>query len=173
MSRKIKYDIEFRKSIVKKVVHGRLSCERVANEHQLNYTMVRRWVGLFRAHGLAGIQPINNRYTPEFKAKVIEEMRSRSISLGETCNRFKIPSVGTLMKWVEIYDKIGPHGLLVENRGRTSSHMPRKPKKPLTREEELLDELASLKAENAYLKKLHALIQSEKEKEEKRSSSKN
>ncbi|WP_373397043.1 hypothetical protein V8V91_20995 [Algoriphagus halophilus] len=30
--------------------------------------------------------------------------------------------------------------------------MPRKPKRPLTREEQLLEELASLKAKNAYLK---------------------
>lgn len=51
--------------------------------------------------------------------------------------------------------------------------MPRKPKKPMTREEQLLDELADLRAENAYLKKLHALVQSEKEKEEKRKSSRN
>jgi transposase len=51
--------------------------------------------------------------------------------------------------------------------------MPRKHKKPLTREEELLEELADLRAENAYLKKLHALIQSESAKEEKRKSSKN
>jgi hypothetical protein len=51
--------------------------------------------------------------------------------------------------------------------------MPRKPKRPLTREEQLLEELADLRAENAYLKKLQALIQSESEKEEKRKSSKN
>ena len=51
--------------------------------------------------------------------------------------------------------------------------MPRKPKRDLTREEQLLEELADLKAENAYLKKLQALIQSEGEKEENRKSSQN
>jgi transposase len=86
--------------------------------------------------------------------------------------RFRIPDKGTLKKWVKIYDQEGAEGLSKENRGR-QKFMPRKPKKPMTREEQLLDELADLKAENAYLKKLHALVQSEKEKEEKRKSSRN
>jgi transposase len=77
-----------------------------------------------------------------------------------------------LKRWVKIYDQEGSEGLSRENRGRSKS-MARKPKKPMTREEQLLDELADLKAENAYLKKLHALVQSEKEKEEKRKSSRN
>lgn len=115
---------------------------------------------------------IQNKYTPDFKVKVILEMRKNFLSFRETCVRFKIPSVGTLTKWVKIYDQQGPMGLLKENRGRAKS-MPRKPKKPMTREEQLLDELADLRAENAYLKKLHALVQSEKEKEEKRKSSRN
>lgn len=171
MRKKAKYDVDFKMSIVKKVVDGQLSRYSVSALFHLNYTMVRRWVGLYLAHGIAGIQPIRNRYSGQFKLKVVEKMRSESLSSQETCIRFKIPSVGTLMKWMKIYDKVGPHGLLVESRGRKTNSMPRKPKKPLTREEELLEELASLKAEVAYLKKLHALIQSEKEKEEKRSSS--
>jgi transposase len=51
--------------------------------------------------------------------------------------------------------------------------MPRNPKNTLTREEQLLEELADLRAENAYQKKINALIQSESGKEEKRKSSKN
>jgi transposase len=38
----------------------------------------------------------------------------------------------------------------------------KKASKPLTREEELLKELAYLRAENALLKKLQALVQAEK-----------
>ncbi|MDR7128040.1 transposase [Algoriphagus sp. 4150] len=44
--------------------------------------------------------------------------------------------------------------------------MAKRTKKPQTNEEKLLEELASLRAENAYLKKLYALIQADKEKEE-------
>lgn len=38
----------------------------------------------------------------------------------------------------------------------------KKEKKPLTREEELLEELKYLRAENAYLKKLEALVRARK-----------
>ena len=47
-------------------------------------------------------------------------------------------------------------GLAIERRGKSRT-MATKSKKPLTKEEQLLEELADLRAENAYLKKLHAL----------------
>lgn len=172
MSRKIKYDFNFKKSVVLEVIETGLSSVMAGHRFKLNKSMVKKWVSFYREHGLEGLKPISNKYTPDFKVKVILEMRKNSLSFRETCVRFKIPSLATLIKWVNIYDQEGPTGLLKETRGGTRS-MPRKPKKPLTREEELLDELADLRAENAYLKKLHALVQSEKKKEEKRKSSRN
>ena len=173
MSRKIKYDYSFKKAVVKEVVKNGLSSDAVSLKYNLNKSMVERWVAFYKTHGAKGLKPIKNRYSPKNKVKVIEKMRENSLSFQETCVLFKIPSWETLVKWVKIYDEKGPEGLSVENRGRRSKPMPRKPKKPMTREEQLLDELADLKAENAYLKKLHALVQSEKEKEEKRKSSRN
>lgn len=172
MSRKIKYDYSFKKAVVKEVVKDGLSSYAVSLKYNLCKSMVRRWVSFYRAHGAKGLKPIQNRYSSKNKVKVIKKMKENSLSFQETCVLFKIPSSETLVKWVKIYEEKGPEGLAVENRGRTKS-MPRKPKKPMTREEQLLDELADLKAENAYLKKLHALVQSEKEKEEKRKSSRN
>jgi len=167
MSRKIKYDFKFKKSVVLETIEKGLSSKMAGYEFGIEESNVRNWVAFYREHGLEGLKPIRNKYTPEFKVMVILEMKNNFLSFRETCVRFKIPSVGTLLKWVNIYDQEGPEGLLKENRGRSKS-MARKPKKPMTREEELLDELADLKAENAYLKKLHALVQSEKKKEEKR-----
>lgn len=172
MSRKIKYDIDFKKSIVDRVITGKSGYKTVAKEFSIQHSMVKRWVCFYRRHGLEGLNPMSSRYSAEFKLKAITEMRVKFLSLAETCVEFKIPSMGTLMKWITIYDSEGPPGLALEKRGKHKA-MPKKSKKPLTREEELLEELADLKAENAYLKKLHALVQSEKEKEEKRKSSKN
>lgn len=172
MKRKIKYDFSFKKSVVSEVIDAGLSTMVASRLHGLNESMVRRWVSFYKEHGPEGLKPINNQYNPNFKVKVILEMRKNGLSFNHTCVRFKIPSVGCLMKWVKIYDQEGPEGLNNKHRRRARS-MPRKPKKPMTREEQLLDELADLKAENAYLKKLHALVQSEKEKEEKRRSSRN
>lgn len=172
MSRKIKYDYSFKKAVVKEVVKNGLSSYAVSLKYNLCKSIVRKWVAFYKTHGAKGLKPIKNRYSPKNKVKVIEKMRENSLSFRETCVLFKIPSSETLVKWVKIYDEKGPEGLSVENRGRSKS-MPRKPKKPMTREEQLLDELADLKAENAYLKKLHALVQSEREREEKRKSSRN
>lgn len=172
MSRKIKYDYSFKRAVVLEVIKKELSCYAVGSKYGLDTTMVREWVRFYKAHGFKGLKPNKNNYSPKFKIKVVLEMREKFLSFRETCVHFNIPDKGTLKKWVEIYDQKGPEGLSMENRGRSKS-MARKPKKPLTREEQLLDELADLRAENAYLKKLHALVQSEKEKEEKRKSSRN
>lgn len=172
MDKRIKYDYKFKKAVVLEVVKKGLSCYSVGNKYNLRKSLVQKWVRFYKTHGAKGLRPIKNRYSSNFKNKVILEMRRNSLSFQETCVLFKIPSSETLVKWVKVYDEKGPEGLSKENRGRSKS-MPRKPKKPMTREEQLLDELADLKAENAYLKKLHALVQSEKEKEEKRKSSRN
>ena len=172
MSRKIKYDIDFKMSIVERVINGKSGCKSVANEFSIQHSMVRRWVSFYRKYGIEGLKPMNNTYSSDFKLKAIGEMRSKFLSLAETCVEFNIPSIGTLMKWIAIYESEGVSGLALERRGKRKA-MPKKTRKPLTREEQLLEELADLKAENAYLKKLHALVQSEKEKEEKRKSSRN
>ena len=172
MSRKIKYDYSFKKAVVSEVIKKGLSCYAVGSKFGLDISMVQNWVLFYKTHGAKGLKPIKNRYSLKFKVKVVQEIKKNSLSFNKACALFKIPGKGTLIKWVKIYDEEGAEGLLKENRGRSKS-MPRKPKKPMTREEQLLDELADLKAENAYLKKLHALVQSEKEKEEKRKSSRN
>lgn len=172
MSRQIKYGIDFKKSVVEKVINGNCGYKAVAKEFALEHGMVRRWVSFYLKYGLEGLEPIKNNYSAAFKIKAVEEMRKKYLSLSEACIEFKIPSMGTLIKLISIYDSERPPGLALEKRGKHKA-MPKKPKKPLTREEQLLEKLADLKAENAYLKKLHALVQSEKEKEEKRKSSRN
>jgi transposase len=172
MNRHAKYSPDFKKSIVLKVIKGSISTKGVAEEFSIPLQTVKEWLSFYRTHGLDVFSSIRNHYSPDFKYKVIAEMRGNHLSLNETCILFKIPKRSTLKKWLEIYDKEGITGLAIERRGQSRT-MPTKPKKPLTKEEQLLEELADLKAENAYLKKLHALVQSEKEKEEKRRSSKN
>ena len=59
--------------------------------------------------------------------------------------------------WERIYLTEGPEGFTIERRGRGSKGRPRKqlPKKV---EEDLLAEVQRLRAENAYLKNLQALV---------------
>lgn len=178
MSRRIKYDVDFKLKVVHRIIKRKESVGSLGTKFSIQDSLIRRWVHFYRLHGIDGLLPSNYHYTPEFKLRAVQTLKAKSLSFKKACRLFKIPSDSTLKKWVTLYDSMGIEGLRIERRGRgkpNSRHpsMPRKPKRPLTREEQLLEELADLKAENAYLKKLQALIQSESEKEENRKSSKN
>lgn len=108
----------------------------------------------------------NKRYTPEFKIKVVETMRDEKLSYKETAREFDIPQGDkTVANWERIYLEEGKEGLYIERRGRKSTGRPTKFKKEV--EEDLIDEVQRLRAENAYLKKLNALV-SERVRQEKK-----
>ena len=95
----------------------------------------------------------NKRYTPEFKIKVVETMHREKLSYRETARQFDI-SNSRVTAWERIYLEEGADGLYAERRGRKSTRRPPKIKK----EEDLIAEVQRLRAENAYLKKLNALV---------------
>ena len=95
----------------------------------------------------------NKRYTPEFKIKVVETMHREKLSYRETARQFDI-SNSRVTAWERIYIEEGADGLYAERRGRKSTGRPPKIKK----EEDLVAEVQRLRAENAYLKKLNALV---------------
>lgn len=115
----------------------------------------------------------NKRYTGEFKQKVVETMKKEKLSYRETAREFDIPNGDKVVsKWERIYLEEGPEGLYIERRGRasvsggTKKGRPPKQLKPEV-EEDLIAEVQRLRAENAYLKKLNALV-SERVRQEKK-----
>lgn len=98
----------------------------------------------------------NKRYTPEFKKKVIETMQKEKLSYSETARQFEVNSHRRIEEWERIYLTEGPEGFAVERRGRGSKGRPTK--LPQDVEEDLLKEVQRLRAENAYLKNLQALV---------------
>lgn len=99
----------------------------------------------------------NKRYTGEFKQKVVETMQKEKLSYREAARLFEISDHKRVAVWERIYLEEGPEGLYVERRGRGSIGRPPKELKPEV-EEDLLAEVQRLRAENAYLKKLNALV---------------
>ena len=108
----------------------------------------------------------NKRYTPEFKKLAIETMQREGLSYSETAREFEVNDHKRIMNWERIYLTEGPEGLAVERRGRGSKGRPRKLPKEV--EEDLLAEVQRLKAENAYLKKLQALVLEDERRQHKR-----
>lgn len=100
----------------------------------------------------------NKKYTGEFKQMVVETMQREGLSYKEAERRFGLTH-HRASEWERIYLEEGPEGLYIERRGRGSKGGGRPPKqlKPEV-EEDLIAEVQRLRAENAYLKKLRALI---------------
>ncbi|MBO5184885.1 MAG: transposase [Clostridia bacterium] len=103
----------------------------------------------------------NIRYTPEFKIMVVETMHREKMSSYEANREFDVPR-SVLQRWERIYLEEGKEGLGIERRGRASltsgTKKGRLPKLDKKVEEDLISEVQRLRAENAYLKKLNALV---------------
>jgi len=78
------------------------------------------------------------------------------LSYKETARQFEIPCHKRVASWERIYLTEGAEGLYIERRGRGSKGRPSAFSKEV--EEDLLAEVQRLRAENAYLKKLQALV---------------
>ena len=98
----------------------------------------------------------NKRYTAGFKQHVIETIREEKLSYSETARRFEVNDHHRIQDWERVYLTEGPEGLAIERRGRGSKGRPTKLNKKV--EEDLIGEVQRLRAENAYLKNLQALV---------------
>ncbi|MET3026816.1 helix-turn-helix domain-containing protein [Flavobacterium sp. UW10123] len=114
----------------------------------------------------------NQSYTIDFKQKVLNAIKKKSLSLGEAYVKFNIPSESVIIGWQKNYQAQGILGLKPNPKGKpksmTNKRAKKKSSKTLTREEELLLEIESLRCENALLKKFNALVQAEEIKNTKR-----
>ncbi len=114
----------------------------------------------------------NKRYTGEFKQKVVETMHEEKLSYREAARQFEINDDKRVAAWERIYLEEGPEGLYIERRGRASAvsgtKKGRPPKLDKKIEEDLIAEVQRLRAENAYLKKLNALVAERVRQEKKR-----
>ena len=135
----------------------------VARRFQMCAGVVSRSLMLYQAHGQGGLQSHTYNWTAEEKYQVLQYMHENHLSCQETGIQFGISGSSTVWQWERRYLEKGIEGLDGKKRGRKAGRP--KPKPPRTREEELLDRIQYLEAENEYLKKLNALV-AEREKQE-------
>lgn len=164
-----RHNLESKLMIVRYVLEENHSLWEAANFFGVAYQTIRMWVKHYENEGISGLTIKNKTYSGEFRVYVIEYMRKHNLSLVETAIRFSLPDHTRIRIWNKIYDEKGPQYLLEEHRGRKKMKSKRKKKSSnalTSTEKELLKKIKYLETENAYLKKLNALIQ-EKEKSKK------
>ena len=120
------------------------------------------------------------KYSPEFKIRVIMEMREHGLGYHETVRKYELGNDQTggaramLQRWERIYLEEGAEGLMKERRGRackaSGSNKGRPPKLDKKIEEDLIAENQRLRMEIEYLKKLSALVLADEQKNGKRRS---
>ena len=121
----------------------------------------------------------NKNYSPEFKIRVIMDMREHRLGYRETARKHlgaqsrseEESCKGSIKRWERIFLEEGAEGLMKERRGKSyGSKKGRPPKLDKKVEEDLIAENQRLRMEIEYLKKLSALVLAEEQKNGKKRS---
>jgi transposase len=161
---------QFKLAVVEHYLAGADGYKAVGRDHGIAYSLVKRWVAFYRHHGEDGLRARSRpRYSTEFKLSVVQHMWDNNLSYAETSAHFNIRAQCCVGIWARRFSEGGdeatvPIAQLLPN----TMPDPQKNPAPLTAaapndetrpREELLVELNYLRMENAYLKKLEALVQ--------------
>ncbi|MEK3978804.1 hypothetical protein MKY37_08040 [Psychrobacillus sp. FSL K6-2836] len=131
----------------------------IARELGLDRTVICGWIEVYRYHGLEGLMaPACLTYDKTFKLRVIQHMIETVEPFSVVAGRFRIPSRATIWKWMHQYMSTEDWALYQLKRERRDMKK-KQPNRVITDLEKLQEENELLRAENAYLKKLQALVQ--------------
>lgn len=148
------------------------SAKSLSEEFGITYSLFETWYRIYKHRGASGLLPKKGKriFSPSFKLEVLKTIREENLSLKEARVRFDLSSDAHIIEWRKRLDRFGLAGLEARRKGRPPmtnkknqqiKRKPRKVSKTLTRQEELLQENEYLRAENALLKKLQALVHAE------------
>lgn len=100
-----KFSKEEKMSAVKRRLEGKESYASIAGSIGADRTTIKTWVLNYEAMGEdAFIRSSNRHYTLEEKNEAVKFYLEGKGSLSATCKKFKIPSAGTLRRWIKVYN---------------------------------------------------------------------
>ena len=162
----MKHTEQFKLTVVEKYLEGIKGYRRVGEEYRIAPAMVRRWVAWYRAHGAEGLirKTGGHRYSVDFKLSVLEHMWENALSYTQAAALFNVRNVRSIAVWASRYRDRGPAALArSQNAMKAPTSQPDSPPGNDKRtHEDLLKEIEYLRMENAYLKKVEALVQAKK-----------
>ncbi len=135
---------------------------RIAKELGINSRMIRYWGTVYALHGEDAFEAPIAPFSAQDKLDVLNNMWTQGWSLVYTSAHYNLSSPGILSEWRRRYREDGVEKLIPLKRGRplVKKTLPVLYKKPSDMtSKEMQEELVYLRAENAVLKKLEALLQ--------------
>ncbi len=131
----------------------------LAKRYDYDVSNVKYFVGLYRMHGK---DVFLNRgettiYTREQKLNAINRVNKEHISYRQLSLQLGLIDPGILRDWVNLYREKGEAA--IQNSHARKSYLKHEERLDKIADKSLKDRLEYLEAENAYLKKLYALIQ--------------
>jgi transposase len=123
-------------------------------------TVVETWLRIYRAKGVLGFEkPAKQILSIDLKEQVVRDVLENLLSFPSVSLKYGI-SQSAAYQWVKLVKEEGFSSLKATQQGRAPEDMGRpKKKQPETELEKLEEEVRYLRAENAYLKKVRALVQ--------------
>ena len=147
-------------------LQGKESYRSIGEKVGVDAKSIRKWVALFERHGLDGLKSRSSctTYSKMFKLEVLEYIFDTGSSYFEAAAKFNISSPYTLSRWRGQLEK----GILNTLVSKSEECLSVKKSNQKTDQKQISDkesvvalqnEVEFLRMENAYLKKLNALVQ--------------
>lgn len=148
---------------VTRYLNGVESLNTVAKLYRIHQSIFINWVRQYEYHGEKAFNKGYTSYSTQDKLDVLNHMNEHGTSVRETAAVFNISSHSTILSWQRSLESHGIDALQSKKKGRPSMNKDSKEQKNQMlvegSVEALKAEVDRLRMENAYLKKLNALVQ--------------
>ena len=161
---KLKMVLEYKKNGFTPIVDG--------YSRKTMYDIILRWTKIYDIYGESGLEHRSRHWSCEDKINAVQRVLDGE-SYHEVAHSLGMSNKSQITTWHRKYLELGWDGLKLDGRGRKRKmgNKPIKPSKSKSQAEEIVElrkRLEYLEAENAYLKKLAALVQQRKAQEQKK-----
>lgn len=161
-----RYSEKVKRAAVQAYLTGNRGLAATAEAQGVGVHSLRSWVANYQVHGDAGLEKrAKKAYDAEFKLRVLQRVREEGLSYRQAGALFGVRRFDQIGAWERAFRDNGVAGLAPRH-GNTEA-MKKNIKRPPPSEgddkhpspQELVREIEQLRMENAYLKKLDALVQ--------------